>query len=345
MKQLQQTIAACAAFMLVLCAELAIGLLSAQEAAQLFEASQSLMGTQVRILAYADDRERFDQATRAAFDRIAELDSILSDYRSDSEVMRLCATAPHNEPVAVSDDLFEVLRLSQQISEASGGAFDVTVGNLSRLWRRARRQRARPPADLLEAARATVDYRQIELDEHNRRVKLTRPGVRIDFGGIAKGYAAEQALRVLERHGLKSALIDAGGDLVIGEPPPGEPGWKVAIAALERDQLPTERFHAARCAIATSGDLWQYIQIEGRRYSHLLDPRTGWGVEGPRSATVVARNGAVADALATAVSVLPPEQGLRLVEQFHAVMLYMYREGDHVRSVRSPGFPHLPATR
>ncbi len=314
----------------------------AGQSQELIELAEVHMGTKIRLLAYAADKEKFQQAAQAAFQRIAQLDSSFSDYRSDSELMRLCASAPHPEPVAVSQDLWEVLRLSVRVSEASGGAFDVTVGNLTRLWRRARRQHVPPTDAQLQAARATVDYRQIELSGPPPKVKLTRPGIRIDLGGIAKGCVAQEALQVLERHGFRSALVDAGGDLVVGEPPPESPGWAVAVAGLQRDGPPLERFHASRCAIATSGDLWQFFEFNGRRYSHILDPRRGWGVEGPRSVTVVARNGALADALATAISVLKPDEGLRLADQFHAAALYVYSEADQIHTFRSPNFPNLP---
>jgi thiamine biosynthesis lipoprotein len=317
----------------------------AQEVLTRFERTEPHMGTQVHIVAYASSETAWQQAADAAFRRFAELDARFSDYRSDSELMQLCASAPHEQPVSVSEELFDVLRIAARISEASEGAFDVTVGNVTRLWRRARRQHTAPSKDLLEAALATVDYKQIRLFEANHAVQLTRKGVRIDLGGIAKGFACDKALQELQRQGITRALIHAGGDMVLGEPPPDADGWPIAVAGLRRDDPPVEFFSAARCAVATSGDLWQFLEIEGRRYSHIIDPRTGWGIEGPRSVTVVARDGATADALATAISVLGPERGLNLAKQFQASVLIRMLVQDQVQSYRSCDFPQLAGSR
>lgn len=318
-----------------------VAVLQGEEALARFERTEMHMGTEVRIVAYAPNRQLFMEASDAAFHRIALLDQTLSDYRSDSELMRLCASAPHERPVSVSEDLYAVLRLALQISQVTDGAFDVTIGNVSRLWRRARRQHEVPSAELLRAALATVDYRQIQLVEPSS-VQLVRPGVRIDLGAIAKGYAGDKALETLRAYGISAAMVDAGGDLVIGDAPPGTKGWPIGVASLKKGDPPSHTFTAACCGVATSGDLWQFIQINGRRYSHIIDPRTGWGVEGPRSVTVVAKDGATADALATAISILDSHRGLHLAHRFGACVLIMARDGDDIRVSRSPDFPSSP---
>jgi thiamine biosynthesis lipoprotein len=294
------------------------------------------MGTTYRIVAYAIDEAVGKAAIARAFARIDELDARLSDYRSDSELMQLCSTAPHARQVDVSDDLWRVLRQSTAVSDASDGAFDVTVGSLTKLWRRARRQHELPPAELLQEAMKGVDYKSVIVDAQRPRVALSRAGMRIDLGGIAKGFASEEALRILHSAGISQALIDAGGGLALGAPPPGEQGWKVGVASLIEGQPPAHFLSLHDCSVATSGDLWQFVEIDGVRYSHILDPKTGMGLTYRISATVVARDGGTADALATAVCVLGPERGKKLAEQFDADVIVMTLDNDEVQQTISP---------
>ena len=144
---------------------------------------------------------------------------------------------------------------------------------------------------------------------------LTKRGMQLDFGGIAKGYAVDQALAVLRQHGVTRAMIQAGGDIGLGEPPPDAPGWRVAVPSLDMKSPPQMILSLSRCAVATSGDTWQFVVIDGRRYSHVVDPRTGIGLTDHCQVTVVAPDGVTADGLSTAVSVLGPEKGLRLIEE------------------------------
>lgn len=292
-----------------------------------YEFSQPHMGTMFRLQLYAGSREKAEEAAAAALTRVSDLDSRLSDYQADSELSRLSRTAGSGEAIDVSDDLWNVLSAAHQFSEASSGAFDVTVGPYVRLWRRARRTGQLPSGERLKQARTSVGYSLVELVDAERRVRLKRPGMRLDLGGIAKGYAADEALEVLREHGIGRALVDAGGDLSVGEAPPGQRRWRIAIAPLreesaERGPASRDQEHAgarvlllSNCGVATSGDAYQFVEFEGRRYSHIVDPRTGMGVVGSSSVTVVAPDGMTADALASAVSVLGPEQGMALIEK------------------------------
>jgi len=149
--------------------------------------------------------------------------------------------------------------------------------------------------------------------------------MRLDLGGIAKGYAADEALRVLRKSGINRALVDAGGDIALGNPPPEKPGWRIGIAPLEADGPPSQVLLLSRVAVATSGDTWQYVQIGSRRYSHLVDPRTGLGLTDHSSVTVIAPEGITADGLASAVSVLGPEKGLKLVEATPGTAAFIVR--------------------
>ena len=278
-----------------------------------FEFWQPHMGTRFQIIVYARNAPTASRASDAAFERIARLDDTMSDYNPRSELMSLCQRAG-GPPVPVSEDLFQVLARSQALAERTNGAFDITVGPVVRLWRRARRQHEMPAADELAHARELVGHEKLRLDPHARTAQLLKKGMLLDLGGIAKGYAADQALAILKKHGIASALVVAGGEVAVSAPPPGRKGWRIGIAPLESPDMPPTRFlllHDA--AVSTSGDAEQYVEIDGTRYSHIVDPRTGIGVVGRSSVTVVAPDATTSDGMATAVSVLGPEQGLELV--------------------------------
>lgn len=331
-----------------------------------FAASQPHMGTKFTIVVYAPGEGPAARAFEIAFARIARLDQMLSDYRTTSELSRLSRSSPTSKPVAISADLWHVLAQSQHLAVRSKGAFDVTVGPLTKLWRRARRQRRLPTERRLAAARAAVGFRYLCLDEGQRTAQLLQPDMRLDLGGIAKGYAVDQALNELRRLGLCRALVDAGGDLAVGDPPPGRPGWRIGIAPLEpaahvaaaasaagsccqhsaaAAQLATHQdppyvyATVVRRAVATSGDMFQYVIVDGVRYSHIVDPRTGLGLTRRSSVTVVAADCTTADALASVVSVLGPEQGLELVAEYDGVEArVLSKKKDQIVSHDSPGF-------
>ncbi|MEX2401002.1 MAG: FAD:protein FMN transferase, partial [Rhodothermales bacterium] len=229
-----------------------------------FEYTQVHMGVQARLVLYAGDTTEAERAARAAFDRIGELDGVMSDYRRDSELNRLVASA-RTKPVPVSDDLFRVLTVSQRIARESDGAFDVTVGPLVALWREARRRTALPSDDALREARRRSGYQLLQLDEQRSTATLGVNGMQIDLGGIAKGFAADEALDALRSHGVSRVLIEIGGDIVTGDPPPEASGWSVTVPLADRT------FTLSNAAISTSGDTQQFVEIDGVRYSHVLD--------------------------------------------------------------------------
>lgn len=254
------------------------------------------MGVPVRIVLHAPDEEMASVAARAAYARIAELDAIMSDFRAGSEVRRLSGTRGAWTPV--SAELLAVLTRSLEIARLSDGAFDPTVGPLVALWRQARREGRLPDSAALARARARVGWHGVQLDPSRHAVRFARDGMQLDLGGIAKGYILQQALASLRARGVSSALLDAGGDLLLGDAPPGSAGWRVTIAG--RDTL------LSAVAVATSGPTEQFVEIGGARYSHVIDVRTGLGTkfEGPgRIVTVIADDGATADAVATALAV------------------------------------------
>lgn len=333
---------------LVICAVLAsmIPAALAGPALTRYERREAHMGTRVLIVVYAADVAVAERAMQAGFDRIAMLDRELSDYREDSELMRLAARAGQGE-VAIGEDLFRVLQSAQTVAERSGGAFDVTQGALTRLWRSARKLSELPRSERVEQARAHGGYRFLHLDARMRTARIDRPGIGLDVGGIAKGYAADEALSAIAAQGVTRALVGLGGDIAVSDAPPGEPGWRVGIAPLAPAREAHEQTLMLRhAAISTAGDAEQWFEVDGRRYSHLIDPRSGWPMQGRSATTVIARRGIDADGLDTAAALLGPEAGARLLESVPGAAMRMERqrsEGSATDVRTSTGWPqHAP---
>ena len=251
------------------------------------------MGMPVRVVLYAGTDSAARSAARAAFRRIAELDDTFSDYRPQSEARRLSEHA--GDWVPVSPDMFAVLSRSIDVSRLTDGAFDVTIAPLVALWREARKTGVLPRATQIDSARALVGWRRIALDTARRMARLDS-GTRLDFGGIAKGYIIGEARETLHAVGINAMMIEAGGDIVLGDSPPGTNGWKIQVG----ETVGT----LARRALATSGPGAQFVMIGGKRYSHVIDPRTGAASTNQVTAHAVGLDPAVTDALATAASVL-----------------------------------------
>jgi thiamine biosynthesis lipoprotein len=257
----------------------------------------------VRIVLVATTDSTARVAARAAFRRIAELDGQLSDYRSDSELRRIEANAGAWTPVSTST--IAVLARALEIARQSDGAFDPTIGPLVRLWREARKSKQLPARNAIDSARTLVSYQKLSIDSARSMARLARTGMRLDLGGIAKGFILQEALAVLERHGISQALLDAGGDIVVGAAPPGRNGWRIEAPGAD-SAFATRAQNLTHAAFATSGPSEQFLEIEGVRYSHVVDPRTGLGLTNGFTVYVIATDGATADAAATAFSVLGP---------------------------------------
>ncbi|HZY84924.1 MAG TPA: FAD:protein FMN transferase [Gemmataceae bacterium] len=307
-----------------------------------FQYAEPHMGTRFEIILYAADEATARQASGAAFARIASLDASMSDYRPASELMRLCAKAG-GPPVRVSDELFVVLKRAEEVSRRSGGAFDVTVGPVVRLWRRARRTQKLPDRDQLARALALVGYKNVRLDARAQTVQLLKPGMQLDLGGIAKGYAADEALKALKKHGVTRALVAAGGDVAVSGPPPGAEGWSIAVAQLAGvEKAAPGKLILHDAAVSTSGDASQGVEIDGKRYSHIVDPRTGIGLIGRMGVTVVAPDGITADSLTKVVAVLGPTKGIPIIQETPGVSARVVRRTDEgAETVVSKGFPKL----
>ncbi|MCX7701305.1 MAG: FAD:protein FMN transferase [Gemmataceae bacterium] len=305
---------------------------------QRFEFREPHMGTTVRIVLYARDKSEAESAAKAAFARVVELNRIMSDYDPDSELSRLCQANRESiaPPTPVSPELFHVLKTGQEIARRSDGAFDMTIGPLVRLWRISRRTQRLPDPATLAEAKARVGFDKLVLKDAERTVQFRVPGMQLDLGGIGKGYTADEILETLKRVGIKRALAAVGGDIAVADAPPGQTGWRVDVASISGDK-PQYSLRLANAAVSTTGDKEQFVEINGTRYSHVVDPRTGLGQTGRRSVTVVARRGIHADAMTKAAALLDLERALRLIDETPdaaALIVLRTEAGDEVHQSR-----------
>jgi FAD:protein FMN transferase len=307
-------------------------------AQQRFQFSQPKMGSPFNLIFYAGDSVEAVRLANASFRLVDSLNAIFSDYMEESELNRLSRTAGSGQAVAVSPVLYEVLLASKKAAQKSKGAFDITIGPLSRLWRGARRTKTFPAKEEVLSAKEKGGMQHLVVDTVAKTVMLLQKGMQLDLGAIAKGHVAQKVVSFLRANGITSALADAGGDMACTDPPPGKEGWTVGINLPESTtELLPQTVEISNSAIATSGDLYQYMEYEGKRYSHIIDPRTGYGVEFQRNVTIIAPDGATADWLATACSILSLRQCKKLVQQHGAELLITQLDKGKVKYFMSAG--------
>jgi len=313
--------------------------------ARVFEA-RTPMGTYMAVTVYASDEAAGRAAIAAAFERVEDIEAAASTYRRNSEVEKL-RHAAGGPPMAVGPDLWRVLERAAEVSAETGGAFDVTVGPLVALWKKTWRRGKAPKADDLAAARALVGMSNVRLVREGRRVQLLKPGMRLVPGGIAKGYAVDQAVAVLRERGIQAALVDAGGDIFALGAPPERQAWLIGVRdPVHPGKILPKPLAVRDRAVATSGDYEQFGIVGGRRVSHILDPRTGQPVQGVTSVTVVAPDTMTADAYATAASVLGPAAAVAFADARPAIeMMIISRQDDTVTETRSRGFADIEVAR
>lgn len=273
------------------------------------------MGTLFRIVMFAPDEKTADKGAEAAFRRIIALEDIMTDYDPKSELMQLCRK-PAGVPHPISAELYRILDHSQKLAKETDGAFDVTVGPMVQLWRKARKNHVLPAPEEVARASQAVGYKKLKLDARAQTATLMATNMQLDLGGIAKGLAADEALKTLRALGINRAMVAASGDIALGDPPPGKEGWAIGIASIDHPtQGLTEEVLLHNAGISTSGDTEQYVEIMGKRYSHIVNPKTGIGLTERIGATIIASNATDSDGNATAVSVLGARKGLAYIDR------------------------------
>lgn len=287
---------------------------------------KNAMGSEFNLVFYATNDSIAKAASDSVFKRIDYLNTILSDYLDGSETNRLSATAGTGEAFIAGEILFDILQKSLYYSKQTNGTFDVTVGPMVQLWRRALRRNFFPDSLQIQEAKQAVGYKKVRIRAKNRAVILTQKGMRLDFGGIGKGYAADDALRVLRTFNITSAFLDAGGDLTIGDAPPKKKGWEIEVSSGGKDSTSKRILILSHCGVATSGNTYRFLEHKGVRYSHIVDPRTGLGLVTHTRTTVIAPNGTAADALATAFSVSGIEEGKRLAKKIKKSRVWLLEQ-------------------
>lgn len=306
----------------------------ARERLTRYEYRRVIMGVDARLTFYARGDDQAGAIASAAFYRLGTLDAVMSDYRRDSELNRL-AQAPLGVPVPLSEDLEGVLRAALRASSLTQGAFDPTCGPVVVLWREARKTGTVPDAGRIARARQSVGARWLDIVPRQdpaspAQAILRAPNMRLDLGGIGKGFAAAQARDAIQHAGAPRCLVALAGDVAAGAPPPGQPGWEVAVGAGERS---VGVLLISDLSVSTAGDTEQFTEIGGVRYSHIIDPRTGLATVHAPCVTVISPDGAMADALDTGLVVLGKRPAWQVMENLPddppcAVVMFDPGSGD-----------------
>lgn len=289
------------------------------------------MGCLFSITVSAKEKSKAEEAAKAAFRRIGELDLKFSDYTADSELSMLSASAGSGKPVALSGDLRKILQQSQEFWKWSDGTFDITLGACCKLWRTSRKTTSLPMESELKTALNTIGFNELDLDFTTGQATPKKSGLMLDLGGIAKGFALDEATTLLKtKYRVHDFLIDAGGQVAAIGHPPNRTTWNVAVEKLpeEPESAPTLVARISDLHLATSGDLHQSVTIGGKHYAHIIDPKTGLGLTYTVQASVIAQNGAAADAIATALCILPEDTARAKLTEFPGVEVRVLRKSE-----------------
>ena len=299
------------------------------------------MGSPFMIVLYGNDSLQAVDLAKQSFKLVDSFNNIFSDYLNSSELMQLNASAGTHSVVKVSLALLDILLLSKIAFEKSDGAFDITVGPLVKLWRSARKTNQFPSAKKIDAAKNLTGFNKLIIDTVNKKVTLTETGMSLDLGGIAKGWIAQKVIDFLGSKNITIALADAGGDIAMSAALPNSKGWSIGVNVPEsKEELLEKSLLIQNKSVATSGDAYQFIEHEGKRYSHITDPQTGYGVTFQRNVTVIANDGATADWLATACSILPIKKAKKLAVKMKAEVLIAEDKNEHIIFYTTKGFAH-----
>ena len=300
-----------------------------------FSFTEQKMGSPLMIVMYCTDSAQASTLARQSFQLVDSFNHIFSDYDSSSELMQLNAVGQsiHTSPV-----LWQILLESKNAYEKSSGAFDITVGPLVKEWRRARKAKQFPSQQKIDSIKKLTGFSSLSFDTVQKKI-LLKKGMSLDLGGIAKGWIAQKVINFLKEQQVPNALADAGGDIVIGDAPPTTAGWSIGINVPEsKEDLLAQSLLLQNKAVATSGDAYQFIEKDGKRYSHITDPKTGYGVTFQRNVTIIANDGSTADWLATACSILPIKKAKKLAASMQAELLIAENRNNKIIFYSTGGF-------
>ncbi|MEN6578365.1 MAG: FAD:protein FMN transferase [Phycisphaerales bacterium] len=305
--------------------------------------SRLMMGTFCRVVVIARSERTARACIAAAFEVQDRIESLMSYHRPDSELNQVNRYA-EEKPVPVNPMTFEVLRQAIHFSEVSEGTFDVTVGPLVDLWRAAGEMNEPPTQEALAEARRKVGFKKLILDDKAMTVRFGEQGMRIDLGGIAKGYAVDKAVEAMTKRGALGGMVDLGGNIrCFGRAPRGQERWRIGIQDpnVAPDDLSPSKYllvlELTDTSVATSGDYRRFAVVEGQRQSHILDTRSGRGAEKLVSDTIIAPDAITADALSTAVNILGPEAGMALIERLPGIEAVLIPAGPETTLLFSSG--------
>jgi thiamine biosynthesis lipoprotein len=274
-----------------------------------------LMGNRFEISVVSDDDHWAANRINLAVAEISRIEKLLTTFSDESQTNQVNAAAGI-KPVKVDPEVFQLIRRSIKISELTQGAFDITYGSIDKsLWNFDVNMKSLPDAETARNAVKLINYKNVIMDAENTTVMLKEKGMRLGFGGIGKGYAADRAKAILQQNGVDSGIVNAAGDLITwGTQPNGKP-WTIAIADPDKQMTPFSTLNISDMAIATSGNYEKYAVINGKKYSHTIDPKTGLPVSGIKSVSIICPSAEFADAMATPVTVMGISVGLNLVNQ------------------------------
>jgi thiamine biosynthesis lipoprotein len=286
---------------------------------KLFKRGLKLMGNHFEISVVSDDEAWANERIDMGIEEIRRIEKILTTFKDDSETNLINRNAGI-QPVKVSKEVFELIERSKRISNITQGAFDITYGSIDkRLWNFDKTMTSLPDPKLAKQMVRLINYRNIILDDKEQTVFLKEKGMRIGFGGIGKGYAAEMAKVVMRNAGVTSGIVNASGDLTAwGFQPDGKP-WTIGIVHPDAAHLPFSYMNITNMAVATSGNYEKFVIIDGKKYSHTINPRTGLPVKGIKSVTIISPNAELCDALATPVTIMGVEHGIHLINQLNGI--------------------------
>ncbi|HEY5967493.1 MAG TPA: FAD:protein FMN transferase [Chitinophagaceae bacterium] len=303
-----------------------------------FEFSENKMGSSFNIIFYHTDSSEAVSLAKKCFLIVDSLNTIFSDYSSESEVGKL-ALQTNQTDKKVSDELFSMIIRSKDAWERSGKTFDITIGTLTQLWRKAKKETRFPSETEIKAAKDLTGFKNLIINESSKIISFKKPGIRFDFGGIVPGYAAQRVLDFLKTKNINTALVDASGDIVMADAPPGKDGWTIGINLPENEnEIWDKKLELKNFAVSTSGDVYRYTIHNGKKYSHIINPKTGYGVTSQRNVTVITKYGADADWLATACSILPIKKALALAKKEHAGILIATLKDEKITIYKSKSF-------